>query len=45
VTVLDGTWKRYAGYARAFLAPESVQDDFARILWAGGRGCAHWAAC
>ena len=25
--------------------PESVQDDAARTLWAGGRGCSHWGAC
>lgn len=40
-----GTWNRYDGYERADLAPESVQDDFARDLWNNGRGCSHWNAC
>ncbi len=42
---LDSTWAGFGGYARAYLAPESVQDAKARILWAGGRGCSHWSAC
>lgn len=25
--------------------PESVQDEAARSLWAGGAGCSHWNAC
>ena len=25
--------------------PESVQDEAARTLWAGGAGCSHWGAC
>lgn len=25
--------------------PESVQDEAARTLWNGGRGCSHWNAC
>lgn len=25
--------------------PESVQDEAAAALWAGGRGCSHWNAC
>lgn len=25
--------------------PEQVQDEAARRLWNGGRGCSHWAAC
>lgn len=42
---LDSTWGRHRGYAKARYAPEWVQDEKARILWAGGRGCSHWLAC
>lgn len=40
-----GTWGGFGGYVNAADAPESVQDERARQLWAGGRGCGHWAAC
>lgn len=40
--VLVGTWGHWGGYSEAGMAPESVQDDFARHLWDDGRGCGHW---
>lgn len=42
---LDSTWAGYAGYARAYLAPPSVQNEKARLVWANGAGCRHWSAC
>ena len=42
---LDSTWANYAGYPKARLAPPDVQNEKARLTWAGGRGCAHWNAC
>lgn len=42
---LDSTWGGFMGYAKARYAPEWVQDERARQLWAGGRGCSHWSAC
>lgn len=39
------TWANFGGYPRAELAPPDVQNAKARLLWAGGRGCSHWAAC
>lgn len=42
---LDSTWGRHRGYAKARHAPEWVQDERARHLWNGGRGCSHWSAC
>lgn len=43
--VLDSTWRGYAGYAKARLAPADVQNNFARQLWNHGAGCHHWFAC
>lgn len=42
---IRSTWGGYGGYLNAADAPESVQDAWARQLWAGGRGCSHWSAC
>ena len=39
------TWAGYAGVSRASDVPEWVQDERARQIWAGGRGCSHWGAC
>ncbi len=37
------TWNHYMGYETAAQAPEWVQDQKARELWAGGAGASHWA--
>lgn len=42
---LDTTWAGFGGYARAMDAPASVQNEKARIVWAGGAGCSNWSAC
>ncbi len=43
--VMPRTWNRFRGYRSAINAPSEVQDDFARGLWANGKGCSHWRAC
>lgn len=42
---LDSSWGNHGGYARASDAPESVQDEKARQMWAGGSGASHWRQC
>lgn len=42
---LRSTWNNFGGYINAADAPVDVQNAKARQLWAGGRGCSHWAAC
>lgn len=42
---LRSTWANFGGYINAADAPVDVQNAFARQLWAGGAGCAHWSAC
>lgn len=40
-----GTWANFGGFLNAADAPESLQDQKAVIVWAGGKGCGHWNAC
>lgn len=43
--IMPGTWNFFAGFSSACDAPPAVQDEKARLLWAGGAGCGHWSAC
>lgn len=40
---MAGTWDNYDGYSSAAQAPESVQDERARQVYAGGAGASNWA--
>lgn len=40
--ILDSTWANYKGYSRAMYAPESVQDERAAQIYAGGAGRSAW---
>lgn len=42
---LHVTWGHHAGYREAKYAPWQVQNERARTVWNGGRGCSHWRAC
>lgn len=39
---LDSTWGGYGGYSEAWMAPEHIQDERARQVYAGGRGRSQW---
>lgn len=39
------TWGGFGGYEFAQDAPPQLQDEKAKELWNGGKGCGHWAAC
>lgn len=41
--ITDGTWGGYGGYSHASDAPESVQDERARQVYAGGAGRSQWS--
>lgn len=43
--VIRSTWASFGGYPEAYMAPWEVQNEKARLLWAGGRGAFHWKAC
>lgn len=40
-----GTCGAYRGFQFANEAPVDVQNDRAREVYAGGRGCSHWGVC
>lgn len=40
--IIDSTWGGYGGYSRASHAPESVQDERAAQIYAGGAGRSQW---
>lgn len=42
---LPSTWGGFGGYYNAADAPPALQDERARQVWAGGRGCSAWTAC
>jgi transcription elongation factor len=40
--IVNGTWGNFMGYPTAASAPEWVQDERARQIYAGGAGRHHW---
>lgn len=40
--IMPGTWNGYGGYSSADQAPESVQDERAAQIYAGGAGAGNW---
>lgn len=43
--ILASTWAGFGGFAEAWQAPADVQNEKARLLWAGGDGAFHWRSC
>jgi hypothetical protein len=41
--IMPGTWANYGGYANPSDAPESVQDERARQIYADGAGRSQWS--
>lgn len=42
---IRSTWGGYKGYVNAADAPVHIQNERAKQVWNGGRGCGHWSAC